>query len=206
MPALLDVRAAVVDIRTDTPKSADTVLIDTNVWFWLAYTKASINPPKYNQITTYPRYVQHALRAKVKLLRSGFSFAELAHIIERAEYDQFSIGSKHKISKKEFRHNHPSLRASVANEIEAAWRQVTAMTSSADVQFDDQFVTMSLGWLKQSEIDGYDSCIATCATNAGVTGVLTDDSDFATIHGLTVFTANNVAIQAAAVKGLLVTR
>lgn len=31
------VRAAVVDIRQDTPKREDAFLVDTNVWYWLTY-------------------------------------------------------------------------------------------------------------------------------------------------------------------------
>ena len=35
--------ADVVDIRNDTPKSDDVFMVDTNVWYFTTYTKASLS-------------------------------------------------------------------------------------------------------------------------------------------------------------------
>ena len=46
------VQAEVVDISADTPKTEDAFLVDTNVWYWLTYSRASqsARPPAYYQI------------------------------------------------------------------------------------------------------------------------------------------------------------
>ena len=36
-----NIQANVVDIRKDLPKSNDVFLVDTNVWYWITYTRAS---------------------------------------------------------------------------------------------------------------------------------------------------------------------
>jgi hypothetical protein len=33
------VQAEVVDISADTPKTEDAFLVDTNVWYWLTYSR-----------------------------------------------------------------------------------------------------------------------------------------------------------------------
>lgn len=47
MPLNLTVCADVIDIRADHPKSTDSFLVDTNVWLFLAYNRATQgnNPP-----------------------------------------------------------------------------------------------------------------------------------------------------------------
>lgn len=48
MPVQYQVRAHVVDLRNDTPRSTDRFYVDTNVWFWTTYSSArhSSNPPQ----------------------------------------------------------------------------------------------------------------------------------------------------------------
>lgn len=53
------VRAAVVDIRQDAPKQEDVFLIDTNVWYWLAYG-ASVTAMLY-QTKDYPAFIKKAI-------------------------------------------------------------------------------------------------------------------------------------------------
>jgi hypothetical protein len=40
MPPRYNVRARVIDISTDTPRPTDAFLVDTNVWYWCAYSDA----------------------------------------------------------------------------------------------------------------------------------------------------------------------
>ena len=50
------VQAEVVNINVDTPRAEDVFMVDTNVWYWLTYSKASqcARPPAYYQISKYP--------------------------------------------------------------------------------------------------------------------------------------------------------
>lgn len=74
------VRSAVVDIRQDAPKQEDVFLVDTNVWYWLAYG-ASVTAKLY-QTKDYPAFIKKAIFAKSQLCCCGLSLSELAHLIE----------------------------------------------------------------------------------------------------------------------------
>lgn len=81
-----DVKAHVIDIAVDIPCSTDSIFVDSNVWFWQTYTRATAAGRRYQTIR-YPNYIRSALRRGAKLYYSGLSFAELAHTIEKAEFD-----------------------------------------------------------------------------------------------------------------------
>ncbi len=83
----LVVRAKVVDITSDAPKSTDVFLVDTNAWYWLFYAGASLLPeaPRPCQITNYPAYIKTAVASAAKLHCYALTFSELAHNVEKAE-------------------------------------------------------------------------------------------------------------------------
>ena len=105
MPIDYQIAANVVDIRTDNPSGEENFFVDTNVWYWITYTRASSSALPY-QITDYPNYVNSVLEAGGKIYQNGLSFAELAHLIERTELGIFNkIHRTERIKTKEFRHN-----------------------------------------------------------------------------------------------------
>ena len=81
------VEADVIDIRTDTPQPSDEFLVDTNVWYWMTYTRTSLgaSPPHTTQLTDYPNYINQALSNSSRLRVCGLAFAELLHLIEKTE-------------------------------------------------------------------------------------------------------------------------
>jgi len=202
-------QADVIDIRTDTPQLDDIFLVDSNVWYWLTYTRASQadQPPKSYQINDYPAYISKALSIKSSLNRCNLSLAELGHLIEKTEleiYARTTGFSKNK--KKEFRHNHSSQRANVVAEVQASWGQVKAMAQVIDVQIDDLVTDAALIRFTTQPLDGYDLFILEAISNAGVVKIITDDGDFVTIPGIQVFTANKNVITAAQSQGKLLVR
>ncbi len=204
-----NVQADVIDIRNDIPKPEDKFLVDTNIWYWLTYTRASLadSPPRSYQVNDYPSYVSKALSAKSQLLRCGLSLAELASLIERTELEVFAKASGiDKMKRKEFRHNHPSERTGVVSEIEAAWSQVQAMAQIVDVQIDEAISDNALKRLSTQPLDGYDLFLLESISKSGVIKVITDDGDFVTVHGIQVFTSNHNAIATAKTAGKLLKR
>lgn len=193
-----NINADIVDIRSDIPKSTDNFLVDSNVWYWLGYTKASINALAH-QITHYPHYLNQAVVTGSGLYKSALSFAELAHIIERSEHEIFNASQGMTISKKDFRHNYPTERANVLLEIEHAWVLADALTGgrTIDVHLNNALVNLSLQHIKVAGLDGYDSFMVESLLQAGITQVITDDGDFGRVGGITVFTANNNLIREA---------
>lgn len=198
MAAHLQVQASVVDIRGDEPRSGDGFLVDTNVWYWMHYSRASeaFEPPQHYQVTEYPTYVRKALRARADLYRCGLTLGELAHVIERTEYEAY-IRAAEEISFKEFRHDLPDVHANIAKEVEDAWGLISRMTTSLDVTIDPNTTSAILADFGSSCIDGVDLFLVQAMRGANITQILTDDADFVTVSDIIVFTANQTAITAA---------
>lgn len=207
------IQAEVVDITVDTPKAKDIFLVDTNVWYWMTYSRASqsARPPAYYQISNYPNYTNLALGAGAQIFQSGLSLAELAHLIEKAEYEIFvqanpAIFSDPSKFDKNFRHDRENERRQVVSEIKAAWAQVTSLSEPLTVTIDSQMTDMALEQLQTEKVDGYDLFILESMRSHGIVQVITDDGDFASVPGIQVFTANRNVIQAACAQRRLLVR
>ena len=203
MPVNYHVQADVIDIQSDTPKSSDAILVDSNVWFWMTYAAASL-ASTYRE-RKYSLYVKHARKEKAKLFRCGLSMAELTHIIEHTEYkifEQTHTGEK----SKEFRHNYTVERSNVVTDVQNAWQIVKSMTSPLDIAIDDPTTDVALARVQTQLLDGYDLFMVEAMAKNGITQILTDDGDYCTVPGIQVFTANRNVIDAATNQGKLVTR
>ena len=200
----ISVNADVVDLRSDSPQKNDVFFIDSNVWFWIGYTNASVGD-RFNQSVDYPTYVGDALSVGSSLYRCTLSFAELAHSIERSERTIFGKSKGVELRTKDFRHNYPTERANVLTEIENAWTLSDGMTDGNTIEVDvtSSMVTDTLTRLKTEELDGYDAFMVEAMLAQGIKQVITDDGDFGQVPGITVFTANNLLIREAAKQSKL---
>ncbi len=201
------IQAGIVDITSDSPKEDDVFLVDTNVWYWMTYTRASLSdrPPAQYQTTNYPRYTNAALAAGAQIYQSGLSLAELTHLIEKAEREIYEKTNR-RISPKEYRHNFHAERTRVVDEIQSAWGQVVSMADPIVASIDGEMTDASLARLKTEKVDGYDLFILESMKTNGVIQVITDDGDFASVAGIQVFTANRNVIAAARAQEKLKTR
>lgn len=202
------VLAQVIDISKDAPKVTDVFLVDTNVWYWMTYTRASLRttPPVQHQITYYPAYTNAALNAGAELFQSHLSLAELAHQIEKAEQEIYEKTAGGLLKPKEYRHNLSSERLRVVSEIRAAWSQVTNLAKPLEVTIDTPMANLALARLQIQKVDGYDLFILESMKSHKVVQIITDDGDFCTVQGIQVFTANRNVIRAARSQGKLITR
>lgn len=195
----ISVNANVVDLRTDQPQAGDVFFVDSNIWYWVGYTNASVGA-NFNQSTDYPNYVGLALSIGSSLYKCTLSFAELAHSIERSERTIFNSSRAPKIGTKDFRHDYPSERLAILTEIENVWNLADVMTAgnTIEVNLTTAMVLQSLNRLKTEALDGYDAfMIEALLVSKNINQVITDDSDFGQITGITVFTANDKLINAA---------
>lgn len=195
----LSVRARVVDIRTDTPRESDTFLVDTNAWYWLFYTRASLSPDPLDaaRLADYSSFLKSAIGAGSTLLCAGLTFSELAHNIERAELKIYETQANKTISPKVFRHDYPMQRQRLVKLISEVWDDVLCVSTMTDLNLDSRFMESALQIFPSVGLDGYDLFMAEAALQAKTTNIVTDDGDFATVPGLTIFTANPRVIQSA---------
>jgi len=205
-----NVQADVIDIQRDQPRDTDTFLVDSNVWYWVAYPRSnqSSRPPAQYQMSNYPAYVNAALNTRARLLRCGLSLAELSHLIEKTEREIFSrgVGGIQPNETKVFRHNYPTRRASVVGEVEAAWASIKSLAEPMTATIDEPTTDAALTRFKTQLVDGYDLFILEAMAANGVVQVITDDGDFVTVPGIQVFTSNRHVIQAATTQGRPVVR
>lgn len=200
------IQADIIDIKTDTPQQNDIFFVDTNIWFWQTYTNAAFTAKPY-QITDYPNYINKTLQNGATLTYSGLTLAELAHIIEKAEYDIY-VKSNGYLRIKEYRHNYPIERANVVTKVKSAWSQVKALAISINLTVDDATTDAAINRFTTQAVDGYDLLMleAISKAGAGTVKIITDDMDYSVVPGIQVFTSNNYVIQDAAIQKKLVVR
>ncbi|MBF0526105.1 MAG: PIN domain-containing protein [Deltaproteobacteria bacterium] len=207
MPIKYSIAAKIVDIAQAVPRKEDRFLIDTNVWLWMTYSKAGHGAPVWREsiMRQYAAFIESASVAEVNLYWNGLSLAELAHLIEKTEREIYEKTAG-PIKTKEYRHNLNAERSSVASEVQAAWGQVISLADPLSITIDAQVTEAALNRFQTEKVDGYDLFILESMKNHGVTQVITDDGDFASVPDLQVFTANRGVINAARDQGKLVTR
>ena len=194
----IEIRASVVDIRTDEPTKADIFFVDTNVWYWMGYTRASNNAEKY-QVKVYPQYLEKALDVGSSLYKCALSFSEIAHLIERTEREIYNEQNGTNIYPKDFRYNYHQQREKILDEIRDTWQLANAMTgeNTLEVNATNKLVDKSIERLNSVHLDGYDLFMVETLFDKEIAKVITDDADFGQVPGLTVFTSNNRLIDAA---------
>ena len=212
MAVQYQVRAQVVDLRTDQPLATDRFYVDTNVWFWVAYPNVQFGAgqSQAQRVSGYTNYLQAALLAKGQLHWCGLSLAELAHLIEKAEFEAYLGSGSTPIfsSAKEYRHGHQVERARVVQTIEIAWQSVEALAQPlpGPTTVDKSAVDAALRALAKVALGGYDLFALRTLHETKVLEVISDDGDFCIVPGITLFTTNKNVILAAQAQGKILKR
>jgi len=198
------VRAQVVDIRSDAPRASDTIWVDTNVWIWLTY--AGPQPP---QSAPYIRYIASLKKINAAMTAGPINLAELAAHIEHTELLKWQVRNGKPADSRElkvFRWD-AAQRSDVADEIGRCWRALQGYANLPVNAIQSTCVTRAAESLKCGDlVDGGDAVLLADARRNGVTSVLTDDADFATVEWITLFTANLKTINEARTVGKLIQR
>jgi hypothetical protein len=200
------IQADIIDIKTDTPQQSDIFFVDTNIWFWQTYTNAAFTAKRY-QITDYPNYINKTRQNGATLTYSGLTLAELAHIIEKTEYDIY-VQSNGYLHFKKYRHDYPTERANVVAEFQFTWRRIKKIAIPIDLTVDDATTDAAINRFTTQAVDGYDLLMleAISKAGAGTVKIITDDMDYSVVPGIQVFTSNKYVIQDAAMQKKLVRR
>jgi len=203
------IQADIIDIKTDTPQQSDIFFVDTNVWFWQTYRNAGFGANSYqlSNYPNYPNYINLALSNGATLTYSGLTLAELAHIIEKTEYDIY-VKSNGYLHFKKYRHDYPTERANVVAEVQFTWRRIKKIAIPIDLTVDDATTDAAINRFTTQAVDGYDLLMleAISKAGAGTVKIITDDMDYSVVPGIQVFTSNKYVIQDAAMQKKLVVR
>ena len=83
---------------------------------------------------------------------------------------------------------------------------VKSVSKHLDLSVDESLVDSAVCRFKANPLDGYDLYILEAISRASILQVITDDSDFATVPDIQVFTCNNTVLEAAREQGKLLRR
>lgn len=169
--------------------------IDTNVLYWMHYSRASLSPNNY-QIKTYPNFISHLISQQKKLMTTTYNIAELITIIERNEYriylEQNNLQDS-EFSIKKYREDEVE-RVRVKQEIQSVLTQIENIYTIVQLDLKmDWMSTYTNDFEKHSCDVGDYSCIQQFLKEK-INCFLTDDIDFCSIEGINVFTSNLKAI------------
>lgn len=203
----ITINADVIDIQVDKPKANDIFLVDSNVWYWQTYSNASKakNPPKFYQISYYPNYIKNVLNTNAKLFYCGISIAELAHRIEATEREIYEKNHQNKIEPKDYRRIALE-RQNVVSEIDVVCKQIKSLAQILQIDIDEVINDAAIARLSIELIDSYDAFLLEIMKKHHITNILTDDSDFVSVKGIRVFTANHNTVAQAKAQNKLITR
>ena len=208
----LNVRAQVIDIRKHRPTQGHCFFVDTNVWGY--YFDDIFKPGREleNYKKNYINYIDEVIFSRAKLQYSCTVGAELFGLVEnrllgientlrRKKYhsNKSKTDKFKKIEKKEYRHNRTDGdREEYLELVRAILDGVKKLASDfLEVKLNKAALKIISEVMGNAEIDSSDALIVATMKTNGVTDIITNDMDFATVDGIRVFTANGAAINCA---------
>lgn len=199
------VNAHVVDLRRHQPQPTLKYVLDTNVWLDLTYARHSLTSSERvrKRAEVHSEFVKAALDTKTQLLWSAISFAEMAHVIEKSEFEIAKHDGTEIDSLKKFRGQKNS-RLKTLQHIKASLLQVESLGAGIPLAITMSDLPNIYADFANSHVDGYDSLLISSALAAGYSHIVTDDADFISWPGLTVYTCNEFALHVAQNSGKLV--
>ncbi len=198
----LQIKADIVDISQDSPRQTDKIFIDTNIWLMVAnpYPTLSLGG-NAGKVRVYSDFVNACIKANTPLFTLSLVLSELAHVIEKTNFDIFKQKNNLHLTSKDFRHNYPQERQSVIQDVEGAWEIVNNLSVVLETQVDSSVCSNAINLFKTLPLDGYDLFFLENLKMNGINQILTDDADYSTIPGIQVFTFNRNVIETSKNQG-----
>lgn len=206
---MADDRSRIYDIRSFEPRPEQAFLVDTNAWYWITYSRATLlvasGRPTTRQHEQYLRFIKRALDVGCTIVRCDLSLTELAHRIEDTEKKiyEYHAGAGQAISLKDYR-TIAEQRKRVVSEVTNAWAQVTSMSENCEFTIGGEVTKGALKSFKDFPMGGYDLFLLEAMKQKGLQAILTDDRDFSCVSGISILTSNVRVIQEAQEAGCLI--
>ncbi len=170
--------------------------LDTNVLYWYVYPRCGIQTDSRIrlQATPYYDFVDGLVAAGNPLFTSIYNITELLHVIEKREYDLYqTMHPEAKWSIKDLRRL-PDQRAQLKMNLSTAMANVKNICKISDFNFTYDILFQFISDLENHHCDTFDyailkNCIAEHRLN-----IISDDSDFTTMHQISLYTANATVI------------
>jgi hypothetical protein len=213
-------KARVVDVRDYGATTSSEYIVDTNVLVFSTYDRydqqrlLGKRVPTDATIDEYLRYEKRVRAAGSRLYIASAAVFEFLRTVERAELEilwatkdhaaalgDFSNFDLKKVRRVCFKCGYNEAQRNVVTYLNSLAKRFTLLEVSASFAgFADRCTHAWIGTV----IDTGDAIQLSEAKSKGITSVISDDQDFATLEGITQFTANRTIIDTARSVGLLV--
>lgn len=185
------------DIRKFTSiNNSKEFCLDTNVLYWYTY-------PRYNLQTTngtirrsqpYYDFVDKLVADGNPLLTTRYNISELINVIENHEYEIFKkLHPEADYTKKDYRRI-PKERESLKKILNTTLSNVNSVCNIADFNFTEQILVNCVNTLDKHRCDVFDFAILSYYKANNHLNIITDDSDFSSVDGIHLFTANDISL------------
>jgi len=218
------IQADVVDIRNPASATPQDMVADANVLYWVFYPNFSSlqyaggRQPQPYQVAEYPRYWQRAARANTQFHAVHVILGEFAKLAEHAELEAIWLTDSPPPQPdpanpvpqfdprvcKFARYHYCAQLAMFRKGVEimiASIRKSVALVPQFPTADDLEKCSMA-EWLLSCG-DFADAVMIAAAKLQPNANILSDDMDIATFAGITLYTANQKTIAAAAAAGKL---
>jgi len=206
-----------VDVRRPEASVPPRCLVDTNILYFLHYDRftnldALGEGPRPYQTTEYPRYIKRLRYENKELWVHRTGLIELARIVERAELQiLYAVKTPDvagippdlnvKAIRRTYRAEYLLCQERVLTYLAAVRKayRLIAMVGNDAVSY---WPAWDVAW-PRTVADPEDVGQLVDAVATGLSQVLSDDADWVSLDGITLYTANAVAIRAAQLAGRL---
>jgi hypothetical protein len=203
----------VVDIAFDRPLKTDRIFVDTNVWLFVCYEKATFGLDQARQrvVDWYIRYVGRAKSLGAELVTFPTVLFEIARHIEHAEYFEACRVKgvepfTRQFSLKTWR-SEPAARHAMTESTRFIWSEILSRATAYDANLRAARSGELFDATAVHSIDIGDAVHRQLSLDIGVTQVLSDDMDFLDPSSpIVLLTQNPKALSEAAAQNILVRR
>ena len=170
--------------------------LDTNVLYWYTYPRYTLFSNRGTEIRGqgYYDFVDKLVANGNPLITTRYNISELINIIEKHEYDIFCAEhSNLPYTKKDFRRISQQ-RQQLKQTLKITMSNVNSICTVADFNFTENILNECIDTLDKHRCDVFDFAILSYFKNNNLTNIITDDSDFSSVDGIHLFTANSSSI------------
>jgi predicted nucleic acid-binding protein len=187
----LTVNALVYDAGEDVPLASDRFVVDTNVWILATYIPATLGQVDRERIANvYQVYLKRLRSNKASVFRNPLQLAEVGHVIETLNYKIYEQASGQCIKPKDYRRILTERQKNL-NDIKTTWDFIVKRTLPSDSGPWDTLSDKLLKHIEEYPLDTYDAALLEMMHANNIDKIVTDDSDFALVNGIRMFTANS---------------
>lgn len=185
------------DFKSDKP-----IALDTNVLYWMHYSRCGIGGNLTYQIQIYPDVIEQLKESGFTLVTTIYNVTELLYIIERHEFEIYNLSNK-KIGLKDYRQISTE-RENIKKELSIVKEQIKLLYEIFEYPIEIIGIDKFIDEFSSHCCDNFDYLILKYLKERGVNQIIADDRDYTSMENITLYTANKKSIILAQSESMLI--